>query len=72
MTGNEQEDNRCEQQENSGSASTRVRRFRQNLREQDCGRLDVWIGGGLVNSVTSTPMPPAESATKDLSRAIRF
>ena len=52
MTGNEQgENNSCEQRENSGSTSTRVQRFRKSLREQDCGRLDVWIGGGWIRGL---------------------
>ena len=54
MTGNEQEENSCEQQENSGIASTRVRRFRQNLREQDGGCLDVWIGSGWIRGLQIT------------------
>ena len=52
MTGNEQgEHNSCEQRENSVSTNTRVQRFRKSLRELDCGRLDVWIGGGWVRGM---------------------
>jgi hypothetical protein len=52
MTGNKQEEkNSYEQRENSGSTSSRVQRFRNSLREQDCGRLDVWIGGGWVRGL---------------------
>jgi hypothetical protein len=31
--------------------SARTQKFRNNLRAQDCGRLDVWIGGGWVRGM---------------------
>ena len=52
MTGNKQEEkNSCEQRRNSGSTSSRVQSFRNSLREQDCGRLDVWIGSGWIRGL---------------------
>jgi hypothetical protein len=52
MTGNELgEKNSCEQRQNSMSTSTRVQRFRKSLREQECGRLDVWIGNGWIRGL---------------------
>jgi len=32
----------------SVSGSTRVEKFRDNLRRQDCGRLDVWAGNDWI------------------------
>ena len=30
------------------SVSTRVKKFRDNLRRQDCARLDVWVGNDWI------------------------
>jgi hypothetical protein len=45
----EKEKTNYQQREDMGCS--RVQRFRQNLREQDCGRLDVWIGGAWVRGL---------------------
>lgn len=48
VTGNEAREARsC----HSKSPNARVERFRNKLREQDCGRLDVWIGGAWVRGL---------------------
>jgi hypothetical protein len=52
VTGNEQQEaDSCEQEKNAKSANARVERFRNGLREQDCARLDVWIGGGWIRGM---------------------
>ena len=52
VTGNEQQEaDSCEQEKNAKSANARVERFRNGLREQDCARLDVWIGSAWVRGL---------------------
>ena len=52
VTGNErQESISCVQKTNSKSANARVKRFRNDLREQGCGRLDVWIGNDWIEGL---------------------
>ena len=49
----QEQPNSCEQRENSKATNTGVQRFRKSLREQDCARLDVWIGGGWIRGMHS-------------------
>jgi hypothetical protein len=52
VTGNEQQASiGSEQPQNSESTKARVKRFMNSLRQQDCGRLDVWIGGSWVRGL---------------------
>ena len=51
VTGNEEREASSCQPQHSNSPNARVERFRNSLREQDCGRLDVWIGGGWVRGL---------------------
>jgi hypothetical protein len=51
VTGNEEREASSCQPQHSKSSNARVERFRDSLREQDCGRLDVWIGGGWVRGL---------------------
>jgi hypothetical protein len=52
VTGNEErEASSGEQPQHSKSPYARVERFRNSLREHDCGRLDVWIGSGWIRGM---------------------
>jgi hypothetical protein len=52
VTGNEQQEaDGCEEPQDSNNTKVRVQRFRNSLREQGCGRLDVWIGNDWIEGL---------------------
>ena len=52
VTGNQQQEaDSCEQPQKNTSTKARVERFRDSLREQGCGRLDVWIGSDWIEGL---------------------